>query len=411
VHDTLHLAVDLSLPQQIFAELTNYDIDDPACVGQGGRLGLGIDPFTLDYVGNDRPSFATSLLAELTRQLPFPVFSLNINAFDDFITYGYYPDIASSEIIFGGVNHAHYEGCIEWHTPSYIPGTDVLWNIGLDRIVVENTTIPMHNAIILDSTISNLIGLPNDVGRYADANDIACYQDGFEGDGLFPIDCDDPNGFDSASIDCDRRLADMEFVLANGHSYTLTHEDLVVLTYIDLIGFMCMVRISADPDVPGWMLGQIFFHRHYIVFNVENRNIGLARSTSGASSALCEADRAMDISSYAEDAEEVEPIDAASHGSETHSFGAGGAPAVDINAAPLRNETMAKSSLWRINEREDELMVLSTAAGFAAVMIVMCLMSLCRRRMLLRQYQRTDLDETDMTKEEEEFEESQTELL
>lgn len=385
-----------------------------ACVGQGGRLGLGIDPFTLDSFVNERPPFATSLLAELTRQLPFPVFSLYINAFDDFMTYDYFPDFATSEIIFGGVNHAHYEGCIDWHTPSYLPGTEVLWNIGLDHIVVENATIPMHNAIILDSTMANIIGLPKDVVRVAAANDITCYQDGYEGDGLFPTNCDDPNGFDSASIDCDRRLADVEFVLANGMSYTLTHEDLVVETYIDLIGFMCMVRISADPDVPGWMLGQVFFHQHYIVFNVENRNVGLARSTGqGASHVLCEADRAMDISSYAEDLdmEEVEPIDAATEGSGTHSFGGGGV-AVDINAAPSRNQTMTKASFWRTDpEREDELMVAATAAGFAAVLIVLFLVGLCRRRMLLRLYQRTDLDETEMSKEEEEVKESQTELL
>jgi Eukaryotic aspartyl protease len=409
------LAIDLSLPHQIFAELTNYDIESVSCVGQGGRLGLGIDPFTLHYYGRDRPPFPTSLLAELTRQLPYPIFSLFINAFDDFVTYDYFPDVATSEIIFGGVNHAHYEGCIEWHTPSYISGTEILWNIGLDHIIVENKTVPMRSAIILDSTISNIIGRPNDVGLVAAANGMACYEDGFEGDGLFPTNCDDPNGFDSASIDCDRRLPDMEFVLANGLSYTLTHEDLVVETYIDLIGFMCMVRISADPDVPGWMLGQIFFHRHYVVFNVENHNVGLARSTSqsGASDALCDADRAMDISSYAEevDMKEVESIDGSTQGSETHSYGAGGS-AVDINASPSRNETLGKASFWRTDERQDKLMVLATAAGFAAVMFVLCLMHLYRRRLPLRQYQRTNKEEADMTNEEdEEVEEAQTELL
>ena len=408
VHDTIHLAVDLSLPHQVFAELTNYDTEDVACVGQGGRLGLGIDPFTLDFFGNERPPFATSLLAELTRQLPFPIFSLYINAFDDFVTYDYFPDFAKSEIIFGGVNHQHYEGCIEWHTPSHIPATEALWNIGLNHISVANTTIPMNNAIILDSTISNVIGLPNDVGRVAAANDITCYHDGYEGDGLFPTDCHDPNGFDSASIDCNRRLEDVEFVLADGQSYRLTHEDLVVETYIDLIGFMCMVRISSDPDVPGWMLGQVFFHRHYVVFNIENRNVGLALSTSSGG-ALCEADRAMDISSYTEDEdlEDEDPLDAATPGSGSHSFGGG--ESLDINFAPSRNETLDKS--WKVEERQDDLVLVATIAGFAAVVILLFLISFCRRRIALRSYQRTEMEEMVITKEEEETEESETELL
>lgn len=120
--DTLTLGDSITVVGQAFAQVTSFS-HFTACASEEGLFGLG---FSMISSHNFRTP-----LNNMASNLRHPVFSIYMNPRTD----DYPPSDAivnpdeegnekysnghaissNSEIVFGGVNHKHYEGCLSWH--------------------------------------------------------------------------------------------------------------------------------------------------------------------------------------------------------------------------------------------------------------------------------------------------------
>jgi hypothetical protein len=120
--DTLTLGDSISVVGQAFAQVTSFS-HFSACASEEGLFGLGFSMISSH-------NFPTPL-NNMASTLRHPVFSIYMNSrTDDYppsdatvnpdnegnLEYSKGHAISSnSEIVFGGVNHKHYEGCLSWH--------------------------------------------------------------------------------------------------------------------------------------------------------------------------------------------------------------------------------------------------------------------------------------------------------
>jgi hypothetical protein len=113
--DVLRLG-SLAIQDQVFAQVTRVQ-DFFTCSGEEGIFGLGFSEIAY------KDDFPT-LLQGLKDELRFPIFGMYLDATDDYTaeenpetddTAYLDPESSNSEIVFGGVNQKHYEGCLTWH--------------------------------------------------------------------------------------------------------------------------------------------------------------------------------------------------------------------------------------------------------------------------------------------------------
>mmetsp|Transcript_60640 Transcript_60640/g.72881 ORF Transcript_60640/g.72881 Transcript_60640/m.72881 type:complete len:787 (+) Transcript_60640:275-2635(+) len=375
--ETIHLgdansdvAPPLTITNQVFAQVLNFtELFFGDCTDNLGYLGLGL----ASYTPRGYPSLLTNLKSQAKTSsvaVP-PVFGLYLDAAHDdeagedginveeakWDTWVYddddwmmaddddwdvdddavkaanvkdtvVPD--ASELVLGGVNQNHYEGCLNWHDVQSHVKTDEkgnaapseMWEFALadvqvggeSMMVVRDVTDfdddfytlddddhtrtrtlkkerPPASYALLDSSSSFLIGPTAGVGWYAFYNDAACLRyNNFGGSSI--VDCLDDEGFDSAMMDCDRPLLSLDFVpygstTSSGDSdivYSFEKDDLLILVDTDTVvssGIsediqFCLLRVMSSPSATGWVLGADFFNKYYAAFDYGNRRIGLA---------------------------------------------------------------------------------------------------------------------------------------
>jgi hypothetical protein len=280
------------------------------CSGEEGIFGLGFSEISY------KDDFPT-LLAGLKDQLRLPIFGMYLDATDDYTaeenvetddTVYLDPLSANSEIVFGGVNQKHYEGCLTWHDVVQTKSDDDydddedgdpssgFWDFKLDGVNVGSKALPYSNKAIVDSGSTFIVGPSEAIGVLAQVNEVACF-DLSSPFGPDFVDCGSPFGFDAAAVDCDDTLKDLQF-FADGETYIMTTEDLV-MTMETSIGPLCILRIAGDFELDGWVLGDVFFNTHYVAFDFDKKQVGFARAAKN-NKEICESDLAMDISSKGE---------------------------------------------------------------------------------------------------------------
>lgn len=283
------------------------------CSGEEGIFGLGFSEISY------KDDFPT-LLQGLKNELRFPIFGMYLDATDDYtaeenpetddIVY-LDPESAKSEIVFGGVNQKHYEGCLTWHDVIQTENDDGYndddekqdedpssgyWDFNLDGVEVGGEALPYSNKAIIDSGSTFIVGPSEAIGVLALVNKVACF-DLSSPSGPDFVDCGSPFGFDTAAVDCDDKLKDLKF-FADGETYIMGTEDLV-MTVETSIGPLCILRIAGDFELDGWVLGDVFFNSHYAAFNFDKKRVGFARAAKN-SKEICQSDLTIDILSKGE---------------------------------------------------------------------------------------------------------------
>jgi len=161
---------------------------------------------------------------------------------------------ANGELVFGGVDSAHYTGSF-----TYVPlKAATYWEIELDAMNAGQSSIMTGGqSAIVDSGTSLLTGPADAVKKIADqigAKEFVA--------GEYLVSCD-------AST-----LPTLEFVIG-GNTYTLAPSD-----YLIPDGDMCLLGMMGmdipRPTGPLWILGDVFMRKYYTVFDVANKRVGFA---------------------------------------------------------------------------------------------------------------------------------------
>ncbi|CAB9528383.1 Pepsin A [Seminavis robusta] len=314
--DRLQLGEFVTIPNQVFAQVTSLE-NFQTCSVEEGVFGLA---FRMEF--NSFPSPLKNL-ADLLRH---PIFSLYLESTEDYplddapanignlegsiqqpdihgnLQHGFKPAAtAHSELVFGGVNQKHYEGCISWHELGQFSLRDGsvfqgYWDFKLDTVKLGDSPLSASSTLALvDSGSTYVVGPIDAVGYVAEQNQAVCFTMDKDDPNADPsiVDCTSPFGFDAASIDCDQKqFFSIEFV-ADETSYFLGREELVDVIETS-VGPLCLLKIMGNHDIPGWVLGDTFLAKYYSVYDFVNKRVGFAES-SPHSSTICDLDLPLDL--------------------------------------------------------------------------------------------------------------------
>lgn len=165
---------DITVPQQDFAEITSGLASSG---GIDGRLGLAYSTISVDQVV---PPFYNMIAQGL---LDAPVFSIYLSGA---------PDGAGSEVMFGGVNEAHYTGSM-----TNIPvRRQAYWEVGLDSLAFGDEVLELDNTGAALATGTPFIVLPTSVADSLNG-EIGATQGQ---DGQYAIDCAKKAGLPNLSF-------------------------------------------------------------------------------------------------------------------------------------------------------------------------------------------------------------------
>jgi len=299
-YETLKLG-DVIVEHQVFAQATSMYNTTTVC-DEMGVLGLGFS----DISSHNFPA----LLSNLKSTLEYPVFSLYLDAHNDYELQmnqtlhseqpikGHAPVSYSSEITFGGVNATRYSGCLQWHALGQFRAKGEVfqgfWDFELEKVLVGEEEIPTSKLAMIDSGSTIVVGSRESVGHITKQLGMECFVlvDTVIGIEAEAVECDNPFGFDMAVTSCVGTLDPIVFQ-ADGTQYKLETADL--LREIDTaLGPVCILDLIGVPAFPGWLLGMNFMHEYYTVFDFGSRKLGFAKASQYDES-VCQADAYLNI--------------------------------------------------------------------------------------------------------------------
>eukprot|EP00928_Gymnodinium_smaydae_P010238 TRINITY_DN1383_c0_g1_i3.p1 TRINITY_DN1383_c0_g1~~TRINITY_DN1383_c0_g1_i3.p1 ORF type:complete len:383 (+),score=101.06 TRINITY_DN1383_c0_g1_i3:70-1218(+) len=163
-----------------------------------------------------------------------------------------------SELVFGGVDKAHYSGDF-----TYVPlSAETYWQVKLAAVKVGDHVIDSSaSAAIIDSGTSLIAGPEDALQAIAEKMGLQ------EQQGMYIADC-------SAS------LPDVSFTLGSKESpaeFSLTLEELIVQRQ----GSQCLLGLQASPE-PLWILGDVFMRKYYVMFDWGKERVGIAKAAASS---------------------------------------------------------------------------------------------------------------------------------
>lgn len=259
--DVLHLGPAVTVPDQIFAQITSMS-GFTSCAGEEGLLGLG-------FAEISSHNFPTTI-SGLKDVLANPIFSMFLDKqYDDYpgsnlpdSANGYGLDHAStahSELVFGGVDQTKYKGCLQWHDLGKFHEIDGETFAGYWDFMVDGgisfqgiDLVGASKLAIVDSGSSFILGPSEAIGTIAEKAGVIC----FDLSGMEPeiVECDRPEGFDTAAYRCDAEFGALTFT-ADGIDYVMDEESITEVFETDE-GPLCLMRLLGSFELPGWSKSQ-----------------------------------------------------------------------------------------------------------------------------------------------------------
>ncbi|KAI9207844.1 aspartic peptidase domain-containing protein [Polychytrium aggregatum] len=244
-HDILTLG-DLQIPQD-FGE----SVKEPGITFAVGRfdgiLGLGYDNIAVKRVV---PPFYNLVNAHLLDTPIFGVYMSN-NQGDD-----------GGEIVFGAVNHDHYQGAITW-APIVRKG---YWEVALQGVEINGARIDVVAKSAAIDTGTSLIGVPTKDAEAINSKIGATKGQG----GQYTVDCSTVS-----------KLPPITFTFG-GKKFTLKGED-YVLRASGLGGGETCISGFIGIDIPApagplWIVGDVFLRVFYTIYDLGNNRVGFAQA-------------------------------------------------------------------------------------------------------------------------------------
>jgi saccharopepsin len=231
---------DLIIKDQLFAEATK----EPGLTFAFGRfdgiMGLGYDTISVNGI---QPPFYKMVENKL---LDEPVFAFYLA-----------DESGESQVTFGGVDKALYEGEIQ-----YIPlRRKAYWEVDLESISFGDETAELENTGVILDTGTSLNVLPSGLADLLNKEMGA--KKGYSG---------------QYTVDCSARdtLPDITFNLA-GHNYSLSAQDYILEVSGSCISTFQGMDFPA-PTGPLAILGDAFLRRWYSVYDLGRDAVGLAKA-------------------------------------------------------------------------------------------------------------------------------------
>jgi hypothetical protein len=227
----------------LFAEVNNVKgLGIAYTVGKfDGICGMAWDRISVDGVQTPVQALVAS------GELPEPVFAFFLG------------NNADGELTIGGVDKAHYTGDF-----TYVPlSSEDYWSVKLDGLTVDGSAIGSTKKAIVDSGTSLLAGPTEEVEAIAKALDLGSIL-GKE-----------------YTVDCDKKYT-LSYTVG-GTEWTLDQDDMVLANSGGSCIFGMLALDVPAPAGPLWILGDVFMRKYYVKFDVGQKRLGFATSTSSKS--------------------------------------------------------------------------------------------------------------------------------
>jgi len=245
--DTMTLG-GIEVPDYTFAEVNNTKgLGLAYTIGKfDGICGMGWGGISVDHVQTPLEALVA------TGKLDEPVFAFYLG------TGG-----SAGELVLGGVNPDHYTGDFSYvPVQETVPGRTGYWEVKLDGISINNSSVTTATKAIVDSGTSLLAAPKADIKAIAKLVGAST---------VLPI----PPFNREYKIDCDAAAPDIEITLG-GNVYVLTKEDYILKES----GSTCLFAMTGldvpAPAGPLYILGDVFMRAHYVKFDVGQKRLGFA---------------------------------------------------------------------------------------------------------------------------------------
>ncbi|ORY52392.1 acid protease [Rhizoclosmatium globosum] len=198
-----------------------------------------------------------------------PVFSIWLNGTSDNGGQSLFVD--GGEIVFGGVDPAHYKGDIV----TYKVIDPYFWGISLSAIQVGKTSLPTASGVtaIIDSGTSFI---------YIESNYLTTQllPAIYSAIGISPVPATSPTYGNYQTVDCALvpSLPDVSFNFGDGKLYTLGWRDYVIPVTSTVCGLPFVPSGRNNPNE--WLVGDIFLRKFFTVFDFAGPYVGFAESIS-----------------------------------------------------------------------------------------------------------------------------------
>jgi len=235
---------NLPVKGQSFAEITDVSgLGLAFAIGKfDGILGMAFPTISVDGIP---PVFSSLYNQGLVNN---PVFAFYLGSSDG----------PTGELVLGGYDDHHYTGDITWM--SLISST--YWEVALESVVLGGVSYTTATKAIMDTGTSLLAGPVADVKRIANA---VGAKPNILNPAEYTIDC--------AAIPS---LPTMTVSLGGGHLFNLTGTDYT----INIENTECLFAVTGldipSPAGPLWIMGDVFIRKYYVIFDMGQRQVGVA---------------------------------------------------------------------------------------------------------------------------------------
>ncbi|CAL8277386.1 unnamed protein product [Boreogadus saida] len=239
---TGHLAVDtvevggITVANQVFG-ISKTEAPFLASQAADGILGLAFQSIASDNVV---PVFDMMVQQNLVSQ---PLFSVYLSSKSQ----------EGSVVVFGGIEASYYTGQITW-----IPLTSATyWQIKMDSVTINGNPVACNGGCqaIIDTGTSLIVGPSSDISNMNSWVGASTDQYG------------------DATVNCQNigSMPEVVFTLS-GHSFTIPAS-----AYVSQSSYGCNTGFGGGNDQL-WILGDVFIRQFYVIFDSQNKNMGLAQS-------------------------------------------------------------------------------------------------------------------------------------
>ncbi|XP_076597049.1 pepsin A-like [Chaetodon auriga] len=227
----------ISVANQVFG-LSLSEAPFMASMAADGILGLAFQSLASDNVV---PVFYNMISQNLVSQ---PLFSVYLSGNSE----------QGSEVLFGGIDNSYFTGSLTW-----IPlSSATYWQITMDSVTINGQTVACSGGCqaIIDTGTSLIVGPTNDI------NNINSWVGA------------STNQYGEAMVNCQsvQSMPDVTFTLG-GHSFSVPSS-----AYVSQSSSGCSTGFGQGGYSQLWILGDVFIREYYVVFDIGNEQIGLAKN-------------------------------------------------------------------------------------------------------------------------------------